>query len=99
MRGLPDAHLQANQNSVDAVDLKNRLCVVQADRRSCFAYLAPPNRGGLNSAHFHWHSRAAGKAVHAIKSGYSTARLACFAKDTMADNLIASKRDRSLCPS
>ena len=37
MRGLFDdrAHLQANQNRVDAVDLKNRLCDVEADRRNC----------------------------------------------------------------
>jgi hypothetical protein len=37
---------------------------------------APPNRGGLNNAHFHWHVRAGGRANHTIKSGHSTARLA-----------------------
>jgi hypothetical protein len=79
IRGLADdrAHLQANENRVDTVDLKDRLCDVQTDRRNCFAYLASPNRGGLNSAHFHWHVCARGRANHTIKSGHSTARLAC----------------------
>jgi hypothetical protein len=67
------AHLQANQNRVDTADLKNRLCDVQTDRRNCFAYFTPPNCGSLNSAQFHWHLRAGGKANHTIKSGHSTA--------------------------
>src|SRR5215467_2442357 len=38
---------------IDTVNLKDRLCDIEADCRNRLHDLAPPNRGGLNSTHFH----------------------------------------------
>src|SRR5262245_34857567 len=38
---------------IDTVNLKNRLCDIEADCRNRLHNLAPPNRGRLNSTHIH----------------------------------------------
>jgi hypothetical protein len=38
---------------INTVNLKNRLCDVETDRRNRLHVLPPPNRGGLNSHHSH----------------------------------------------
>jgi hypothetical protein len=38
---------------IGTVNLKDRLCNVEPDCRNRLHHLAPPNRGGLNSTHFH----------------------------------------------
>jgi hypothetical protein len=38
---------------IDAVNLKDRLCDIEADCRNRLHRLAPPNRGDLNSTHIH----------------------------------------------
>src|SRR5262249_39826872 len=54
---------------VDAVNLENRLCDVETDRRDrlhgCLLRIRPPHRRP-------WHLRADEGAVHSIKSGHSS---------------------------
>ena len=48
------------------MDLKNRLRDIETDCRDRLHDLAPPNRGGLNSAHIHGTPVPGGGAVHSI---------------------------------
>ena len=56
---------------IDAVNLNDRLCDIEADCRNRLHRLAPPNRGDLNSTHVH--------GAHAPVEEPSTASIADMA--------------------
>src|SRR5215475_1736982 len=65
---------------IDTVDLKDRLCDIEADCRNRLHRLAPLNRGGLNSTHIH--------GAHAPVEEPSTASIAVMGKIALPHRIV-----------